>query len=445
MAFELRILTGALAGQVRKFDRAVITIGRHSSCDLRFDADKDLDVSAKHAEIHVIQGRFALHDLNSTNGTFLNDRKLESGTTAEVKAGDKLRFGTTGPETEFHATASGSVQKPPSTEVRIAMAVNQQTAGLKRLIVAGLAIIVLGAAGAFYYSTRQAEQRAAEIERLARANDSMKVQLQASLARSGDTTLTRAVEQRMSGLQERYAAAGSDAERSVIRAEMEDTERQLRGMMQMDLPAIFAQNHKAVAIMVSDFGTSTTAGSAFAVTKEGLLVTNRHNVIDPASGKRVVRIAVKFTDTRDWLPARLVSTSDDPEEDLALIQMERGGPFPVVAGISRGGTQSSEGMNVAIIGYPSGMDTPMEGTGNDFLAKSTLSPGTVSKKTSGVLQIDSFATHGSSGAPVFSARGNVIGVVYGGDREAGGKIVYAVPPERLAGFIPEQLKGIVRD
>ena len=69
----------------------------------------------------------------------------------------------------------------------------------------------------------------------------------------------------------------------------------------------------------------------------------------------------------------------------------------------------------------------------------------MSKKTSAILQIDSFATHGSSGSPVFSANGYVIGVVFGGNAEAGGKLVYAVPAERLASFLPERYKSVLRD
>ena len=55
-------------------------------------------------------------------------------------------------------------------------------------------------------------------------------------------------------------------------------------------------------------------------------------------------------------------------DELALIQMERPAEYPVIEGISRGGGESTEGMAVAIIGYPAGTDTPMEGTGNDFMA-----------------------------------------------------------------------------
>jgi hypothetical protein len=46
---------------------------------------------------------------------------------------------------------------------------------------------------------------------------------------------------------------------------------------------------------------------------------------------------------------------------------------------------------------------------------------------------------------VFNARGLVVGVVWGGPPEGGGRIVYAVPPDRLAAFIPAEQKAIVKD
>lgn len=440
MPIELKVLSGALAGESRQFDQSVLVVGRQSGCDLRFHPQKDLDVSGRHAEIHTIQNRYALHDLHSTNGTFLNGKRLDAGSTAEVKQGDRIRFGASGPEAEFHVIAA--MATIPSTEVRVAMAVKKQTAGLVRLMAAAIAVVVLGGASVFWYSNRQATQREAELRRLLAANDSMKVQLQAGLAQSGDTTLMAEVQQRIAGLRARLASASTDQARAQISAEIQENEQRLRRMMRMDLPTIFARNKSAVAITMSDFDGKVFAGTAFGVTPQGLLVTNRHNVVDPGTGARVKRIAVKFTDTRDWLPASVVSFSETDE--LALIRMDRPGTYPVVEGIS-GGVASPEGTDVAIIGYPSGMDTPMEGTGNDFLAKSTFTTGTIAKITSSVLQIDSYATHGSSGSPVFGPTGRVIGVVFGGDRQAGGKIVYAVPAERVAAFIPEQYRGIVRD
>jgi hypothetical protein len=49
-----------------------------------------------------------------------------------------------------------------------------------------------------------------------------------------------------------------------------------------------------------------------------------------------------------------------------------------------------------------------------------------------------------SGAPVFDARGIVIGVVYGGPLEHDAKVIYAVPSDRLATFLGDAGKGIIR-
>lgn len=443
MAIEIRILTGSLAGQVKRFDKSPVVLGRQGDCDLRFDPDKDLDVSGRHAEIHTIQGRYAVHDLNSRNGTLVNGMRLDTGGSIEIKDGDRLKFGASGPEAAFQVV-TGVQGTVPSTEVRIAMAVDKQTAGLKRLVAAGLVLVVLVVGGAIVWNSRAVARRDAELRRLLAVNDSMKVQLQGPLARSGDTTLMSVMQQRMTALRVRYDTASTNATRAQIRAEIQATEQQLRRLVQMDLPTIFARNKNAVAIMMTDFGPGKVfSGSAFGITRDGILVTNKHNVVDPETGTRARRLAVKFTDTRDWLPARIVRLSETDE--LALIQMERSAEYPVIEGISRGGAGSTEGMAVAIIGYPSGTDTPMEGSGDDFMAKSTLTTGTISKNTSSVLQIDSFATHGSSGSPVFGSNGRVIGVVFGGDRNAGGRIVYAVPGARLAEFLPEEYQSLVRD
>jgi S1-C subfamily serine protease len=93
---------------------------------------------------------------------------------------------------------------------------------------------------------------------------------------------------------------------------------------------------------------------------------------------------------------------------------------------------------VVTIGFPLALDARMEGTGNDFVAKTTLYPGAVSKQVTGVMQIASYAGHGSSGSPVFDGRGLVVAIIWGGPQESRGQIIYAVPADRAAALIASQ-------
>jgi pSer/pThr/pTyr-binding forkhead associated (FHA) protein len=77
MALEIRIMTGARAGQVVHLDTPLVTVGRQAGMDVRFDAQKDLDVSGRHAEIRLADGAYTLQDLGSTNGTFVNGEQLQ--------------------------------------------------------------------------------------------------------------------------------------------------------------------------------------------------------------------------------------------------------------------------------------------------------------------------------------------------------------------------------
>lgn len=446
MPVEFRILSGARAGQIQRFEQAVIVVGRHQETDLRFDPKADLDVSGKHAEIRGSEGKYELIDKGSTNGTYLNSRKITG--TVPLKDGDTVTFGAKGPQAEVRIWKDGeappmSVSGGRNTEQRIALAVKKQTKSMQIFMAAALILVVLGVSGAFYFGRRASEAKITALQKQLDASDSLRAMLP-----QGDTAFTGALERKVAELQSRLQSASTDAERATIRSEIEEHQQQLRRMVNMPLPTIHARNSPAVVILISQIDGKNSAGTGFAIGKDGLIVTNRHNVQFVMDGPKATRIAVKFTNTRAWMRATIVKISDDPDVDLALIRIApeyaAQGPFPVVEGFSNG-SEATEGTSVTTIGYPLGYDTPMEGAGNDFEAKSTLNPGTVSKKTSSVLQIDSFAAHGSSGSPVFSTRGLVVGVVYGGQADAGGKIVYAVPAEKLIDFLPPELRSLVRD
>lgn len=63
------------------------SIGREAGNDVVVD---DETVSSKHAQMIPNEGGWKVEDLGSTNGTFVNDKKI---TTQSLKPGDKVRFG----------------------------------------------------------------------------------------------------------------------------------------------------------------------------------------------------------------------------------------------------------------------------------------------------------------------------------------------------------------
>ena len=67
-----------------------LTIGRDRGCEL---ALADAEVSRRHARLETQGGIVFLRDLESSNGTFLNGRRLDDA--VELREGDEIDVGTT--------------------------------------------------------------------------------------------------------------------------------------------------------------------------------------------------------------------------------------------------------------------------------------------------------------------------------------------------------------
>lgn len=67
--------------------REVLTIGRSETCDVKISSPY---LSHVHASIFYNEGDFYISDLNSTNGTFVNDERVK---VVKLKIGDFIRFG----------------------------------------------------------------------------------------------------------------------------------------------------------------------------------------------------------------------------------------------------------------------------------------------------------------------------------------------------------------
>jgi pSer/pThr/pTyr-binding forkhead associated (FHA) protein len=71
-------------------EAARLTLGRAPDCGLVFGDDT---VSRHHARLELRDGRWFLVDLDSSNGTLVNGRRVRD---TEVRAGDEIRLGAAG-------------------------------------------------------------------------------------------------------------------------------------------------------------------------------------------------------------------------------------------------------------------------------------------------------------------------------------------------------------
>ncbi len=461
MTLALRVLRGARAGITERFDSPVVSLGRHPTSDFRFDPEADLDVSARHAELRANErdGHWTIHDLGSTNGTFVNEERVSGS--RRLRSGDVIGFGPSGPRVEVLLSSSPIATALPTdapprrdTTARVAEAVEAQMAGVKRT--AAIAVVVLAAAAALgiAWTQRQSRQREAALLAVIARIEQSSAGLQRAVAdmRPRDSAFAtllagRAAEtQRSANAGRSAASAGGGGGRSgaSLAAVAQGLEREAatqQSLSRVDFAHVHDLNEPAVGMLASDLDGSFIAGTAFAVSRGGLLVTNRH-MVQTSSGQPARRLRVIFSNTRDWLPAHVVRVSAG--DDLALLQLDEPSSHPPVSAVSRDGAAARVGAPVLSIGYPLAVGTPMEGAGLSVTARSTTAAGTVSKRLDDVLQIDSYAGKGSSGSPVFDAAGAVVGVIYGGAPESNGRIVYAVPAERLVRFLGGDGGAVVR-
>jgi phosphoserine phosphatase RsbU/P len=82
----LEVLEGTQKGKIHRIDREETIIGRLPYCDVSIP---ERNVSRQHARVVRTRGQYYLEDMNSTNGTYLNNRRLLTRT--RLKDSDIVR------------------------------------------------------------------------------------------------------------------------------------------------------------------------------------------------------------------------------------------------------------------------------------------------------------------------------------------------------------------
>lgn len=145
------------------------------------------------------------------------------------------------------------------------------------------------------------------------------------------------------------------------------------------------------------------AGSGFIVSEDGLVLTNKHVVLDKAADY------VVFTNDGKKYSAKVLAL--DPVQDLAIIKIQDNQKFPAIKigdshGIQIGqgaiaiGNALGEFRNTVSVGVISGLGRTISASGS----------GGFSETLEDVIQTDAAINPGNSGGPLLNLKGEVVGI-----------------------------------
>lgn len=413
------------------FGAEPVSIGRGPECSLRFDPERDLSVSARHALISLDAGRWWVRDLESRNGTYLNGRRITDPVALSDQ--DRIAFGAGGPEIRVHLAG-----------VPIA-AVDEAGADPARVlwIATGIVITLLVVIGFLLVANQRQlsawrEERAALVSQLdsllaagditIRSLEGERQQLADALRGAQDDL--REARQRL----DRALEAGDDTLIGTLRRELQARTVALERQQltaSLDFDAIERANRRAVAVVyVEDENGNVSNGTAFAVRPDATLVTARHVVAGEDGRRRPVRMGVQFSDSEQVFPARLLAVSADA--DIALLRVDNIlGNVPTIRGFNLRTDTLGPGIPVAFIGFPLGGGPPEAGA-PARVVRPLVSAGIVGQWSDTRISIQGPGAAGASGSPIFDAAGRTIGLLFGGVRTADGQTVYGVPAPHIA-------------
>lgn len=143
------------------------------------------------------------------------------------------------------------------------------------------------------------------------------------------------------------------------------------------------------------------AGTGFVVRNDGLIVTNKHVVLDEAASYTVI--------TNDGTKYSAEVLARDQFQDLAVVKIEAQGLPTVILGSSE---DLEIGQTVVAIGNALGefSNTVSKGIISGLSRSITASSGALSERLEKVIQTDTAINPGNSGGPLLNLRGEVIGI-----------------------------------
>ena len=409
MSIRFEIRAGERVGQALSLEKTYLTIGRHPAADVRFDAYDEEPISARHAAVVRRDACYVVRDLGSAAGTFLNGQRVIGD--IPLESGDLIELGRGGPAVQVTFLPDPVARVEPVAAGRAA-----PTAAELRMRPAPSGGITIAAI------ERTSALRQAAVRKRVVATALTILALLGAWA---------------------WQATRSNSQEELLRRQMRDTaqrQREIISTAMLDLARIARENRAAVALVVAQFDDgSSFSGTGFVVRSssgESFIVTNRHLVT--TGGTRSKHLSVVLDGSAQNYRAEIVSVHGSA--DLALLRVRSARKLPTVRGLAAADVLLSEGAPVAMLGYPLGLDLQMGGDWHEVGVSATSMQGTISRVLPTLVQVDGYGAQGSSGSPIFDARGNVVAVLYGSERDSAGRIIYGVPVR----FVHELLRDAPR-
>ncbi len=387
---RLNFSAGKLAGQTVEVTGDRLTIGRAPENDLVLSDEK---VSRQHAAIErTAQGEFVLRDLNSGNGTWVDDTRVESPLT--LRGGEQIRIGP-----------------------NIASAEAVERAG--------------AAAGAAGLTTQPIDTEADEptlVEQPSKASPAS-----TPPPRRGVTTFMRRTEQRMKRLT--IVAIGAVGLAVVVAGlavagvfSSEDDE--------LDTAAIVDEARASTLLIDMRVGAGASIddrfskGSGWVVDAEaGEIVTNAH----VASGGQLVKVALPGGQARDAQVGAMNFC-----QDVALLKTDSTDGLRTLPQVTQ--DELSDGDPVVALGFPGSLAI------GDNLVTTSGVISTVEAKTGklypDVVQTDAAINGGNSGGPLLNADGEFVGMNTLSNVGAGSQNQnYAIATDHISSLLGELREG----
>ncbi|MCP4253293.1 MAG: FHA domain-containing protein [Candidatus Scalindua sp.] len=415
-------LSGSKRGKTEVFTDSKISVGTDPSCNLSFDQPVDKSTSSFHAEINLQECDYVLKDLDSAEGTFVNNRLIKE---VVIHDGDLIEFGDNGPRARFRIKAEErDVCKPFRDILADSMDIAREPHKGRKLITAT----------AFFRSllSEAFTQSSARFKLV-----SVFIFL---LSFIGIITLVYNIYSSLTETTKRVELL--EFESTIGEKIIKDYSRGVC-LIQCSFSLVDDASGKPLKSWKDGrLLTNELTGTGFII-GNGRILTNRHVAepwwqetshaipIEPGLKPRIEVFRAFFPDVVDPVPLKVERVSDIV--DVALLSFDPEGVEMKELELDLSGKDAIEGESVVLLGYPAGMNAlyaksdpdvakeisklpflkAAQELSNRHLIKPIATQGHISDVLNKRIIYDALTTSGGSGGPLFNNKGEVIAINYG--------------------------------